>query len=356
MSVKYVLAGDVGATNTRLRLTSVSPEGRREKSAESVLPSGDANSLKRQIALFADAVTSGQLMTAVIGLPGRVSADRQSCAITYLGDEYVDFADLFADIGAVQGGVLLNDLECGTIGVLNATSAQFRLLSGAHRVEGPNRENFVVGMPGSGFGIGIYRAHIGCMPSEGGTVVAMVNPADSLEVDIWKRLSRLWNADVYPNAYPSYGTLLGGGGLEHMFRAVVARECRPEVAVALETRLTAIDPRQRPAAIAGWASEGTIEANAARAHARAALQLYGRFLGRAMQSICLTALPEALYLAGKILVDNHTLLTADFIETFQSHRRHSAYLREVSVVLVTNPDVNLDGATEEAVRLCSIHP
>lgn len=120
VSVSCVLAADVGATNTRLRVSAVPSDSAPRTVAETVSASGDAAWLKREIVAFSEQAVGqvgGRLMTAAIGLPGKVSADRQSCAISYLDpDRCVGFTDLFQRLGVVRG-LVLNDLECGALGV-----------------------------------------------------------------------------------------------------------------------------------------------------------------------------------------------------------------------------------------------
>lgn len=72
--------------------------------ARAVTPSEpDEKGLKERIRLFvreALGAEGGFIRAAVIGLPGKVSPDKQSCAVTYLDlDRYVSFRDLFVDLG-----------------------------------------------------------------------------------------------------------------------------------------------------------------------------------------------------------------------------------------------------------------
>jgi len=353
-----VLAADVGATNTRLRVSAVSADGAPRTLAEKVSPSGNAASLKNEIVAFsAQAVgrVGGRLMTAAIGLPGKVSADRQSCAISYLDPaQYVSFADLFQRIG-VLSGLVLNDLECGALGAAQVDAGQIRPVCGVHEEGGPIRDCFAIGMPGTGFGVGVYRAPLGAMPSEGGNAVAMVDPTSLVEAAVWEAVAKRHGADLARCAYPTYEWLVRAKALEDIFRALVALDLTSNTGRTLAERLDAVGEPDRPITIAGWAAGTGNEDSQARTVARQAFRLYGTFLGRAMQSVVLVAMPDAVYLGGAILIDNHALILESFTDSFQSHVQHSTFLRRLPVSLITTADVNLDGATSEAVRLLSVY-
>jgi glucokinase len=355
--VSYVLAADVGATNTRLRVSAVSSDSPPRTLAEKVSPSGDAAWLKSEMVAFSEQAVEqaggGRLMTAAIGLPGKVSADRQSCAISYLDpDQYVSFADLFERIG-VLAGLVLNDLECGALGAAHVDAGQLRPVCGVHNEGGPSRDHFVIGMPGSGFGVGLYRTPVGSMPSEGGNLVAMVDPTNAVEAAVWDTVAKRHLADPGRSRYPTYEWLLRAMALEDIFRTLVASHLTGSTGRKLSERLDLVREPERPVAIAGWAASTGDDA-AAHTLAREAFQLYGTFLGRAMQSVVLVAMPDAVYLGGAILISNHMLMIEPFTTSFQSHVQHSAFLKGLPVSLITSADVNLDGATSEAVRLLAL--
>ena len=341
MSESIVLAADVGATNTRMRLSVRSASG-IDSLAEAKARSGDAAEIKRRIRRFA-ATAPAPVRTAALGLPGKVAPDRHSCAISYLDPgRYVDFGDLFADLG-VEHGVLLNDLECGVLGVqVEADEAPLQLCGTA--AETPHeRSRFVLGMPGTGLGVGLGFGATRSLPSEGGHILAAFDPSDELETAI-----RLSIDGAGESSTPTYEDVLRGGAIPRLFRGVVHHREDTFGSARIEGELDAVPPEERPETIESWAFSGTGDRHR---HARETFRVYGRFLGRAMQALAVTFLPDAVYLGGGVVLATHRLFADDFVDQFRRHSVHGELLEQLPVYVVRNPDLNLDGATHKAISL-----
>ena len=349
-----ILAADIGATNSRLRLSRVirRVDGKTalETVAEKRLPSGAADDLKANLRHFADnqlPCSGGKLKGIAVGLPGRVTPDRQACAISYLDpDVDVPFGDLFRELKAP--GVLLNDLECGVLGILETPAEDLVPLCGTEDRPGDGRERLLLGMPGTGFGVGLLAAADLSLPSEGGHGAAALDPGDAVE----RRAAELARAEENgyddPHVRVTWEDMVRGRAVARIYRAVV--EQRAESPEELLEEFDALDLKQRPEAVSRWALG---DAGEMTLHARAAFRVYGDLLGRAMQAMALLILPQGVYLGGEIVLDNRRWIAESFARSFRRHPVHDGYLTDLPVRIIDNPHLNLDGATHRAVGLAA---
>jgi glucokinase len=348
MKQPYLLAADTGATNTRLRLEPLEgAEGRRQKTVESPR---NIDELVARMAAFVDSElpAGAAIECAVFGLPGKVTADRQQCAISYLDpNSYVDFGPIFRRLGT-RHGLLANDVECGVFGLAATPADQLELLCGdpdAVHSAGPS----ILGMPGTGLGVGLLLPSSitlpsgkrlsgdATLPSEGGHLTAAIRPDDPVELAYYQQsfAAAAANGD---GALPTWEHLLCGGAIPRLFRCVVDAEF-----AALHQRLERHDPS--PLLVSEWARSADHPFQRAAAETFA---YYGRFFGRMMQSAALLVLAEGVYLGGDIVLANHRHLAEEFRHSFQWHTIHRHLLERLPVWLVRNPKLNLDGATRMA--------
>jgi glucokinase len=340
--MRSLLAADVGASKTRLRLARRSAsDSTAEVVAETEFESGSVQKLVERILGFVgEHQVEGGLAAVAIGLPGKISEDRRSAAITYLDpDEYVDFGGLFARLGA-RHALLMNDLECGTRGVSAQTPRDLVALSGSAPEAPMASSRYVLGMPGSGLGIGLHLQNATGLPSEGGHLPAATDRGDEIEGDL--------SAALGPGL-ATYEDLTRGPAIPLIFSTVVRRMATGNSRQALLSRLEELPLDDRPRWVQGLAKS---RSEPGAALARRSFDYYGRFLGRAMQSCALLLLPHVVFLGGSVVIGTHELFAEGFLASFHSHHVHSGYLRDLPVIVVLNPFLNLDGATEAAWDAC----
>lgn len=159
-----VLLGDVGGTNTRLRLFRFSAE-QEELVAEAILPSQSTATFQALLDTFL--ANKERPSAAVIGIAGPVA--NNSCTITNVGWPTIIGDQLAEHFGMAPGKfVLLNDFEVIGYGVLDLTDDQIININEAAPV--PGRPKAVIGA-GTGIGECLLTAHNGeyvVWPGEGG--------------------------------------------------------------------------------------------------------------------------------------------------------------------------------------------
>lgn len=343
-----VLLADVGGTHTRARLAAVSDGEKARLIKAATFRTKNIEYLKEVLAQFVNdqELPSGSLAAIVIGVPGRVSKDRRACAITQFdAGTFVDFDDLRRGLH-VPHLQLLNDLECGVLGVAHSDERYFSSLSGEVPRSVP-RTRFGLVMPGTGLGIGLYDAERGPLASEGGHIAASCDLSQPVEVELFRRI----RGD--DRALPSYHLLTRAAALDSIFRTIVSFADSSVERDSAVRMLDVVTLGERSHLLARWAAEAVESAPSASEWARESFALFGTFLGRAMQSIALAALPDAMYLGGSLLVAHRGLIGESVLIAFRSHTRHAAFLAGCPVLVATSPDLNLEGAmcySEQLVR------
>ena len=216
-------------------------------------------------------------------------------------------------------------------------------------IDGAKRaERYVLGMPGSGLGIGLAQGPSTPIPSEGGHILAAIDPTDELELRIWQEIRDAGRDDRVRPDVPTYEDLLRGRAIPRIFRAVVEDREGADGRRRAERELAAREVAEQPTVVESWASAA---GGRWHDHARTAFLYYGRFLGRVMQAMTLGLLPEAVFLGGSIVLATHPLFGSTFVATFKRHRVHGGFLADLPVYLIRNANLNLDGATCRAAAL-----
>lgn len=356
MNVEILLAADVGATNTRLRVSSFLPKSGAETLAEATVRTAGAAEIKEVISRFArQHAAASPIRASVLGLPGKISGDGQSCALSFLDpNHYVSFGDLFQNLN-IQEGVLVNDLQCGILGLPDRADSRLRVLCGKpapieEPVEGRERRVVLV-MPGTGLGVGLGTSRhlhsVASIPSEGGHFLAAIDPQDEIEpligTAILAERGEGLNASI-----PTYEDLLCGGAIPTTFRTIVEKCRNTSTARAALEALEELPPEEQPKTIESWA---LTRQSPFHRDAQETFAIYGRFLGRFLQSLTLTFLPNEVYLGGNVLLATHALLEESSTATFHHHPTHSGFLKTVPVYLALIPTLNLDGATRAAADM-----
>jgi len=344
LSVDAVLAVDVGATNLRMSgcLFDQSRGGMMVLWTETHT-AGSEDNLRNFMAGGIERLLSTpgiqHVSLATAGIPGIVTPDRQTASITYLDPARpLPIARWLQEAG-VERVILYNDVESGCCGIGVVAPDRFVTLQGD--LSGGVPDTFMVGMPGTGLGVG-YWMHGEPHPSEGGHGLIAVVPQDPIETLIWDGINR-----QKAGSMPVYDDIACGKGLGPLARILAGA---PEFRLSLGgpmPELDSIPDKDLPGKLSEWAND---ESARHRDFARAVFRRFGTFLGRGLQLPVLTVMPRALFLAGTIAAANLPWFQDEFLRAFRTHRYHSAWLKALPIALATDPDLNLKGAIEAARR------
>jgi glucokinase len=232
-----ILAGDVGATKTRIVLYDVAARAPREdraaaghsprRIAEETYPSAAHPGLSPILSAFVR-THAGKVSAACIGVAGPVRDGR--CTTTNL-PWVVDARDVARDLGLPEA-ILLNDLEAGAWGLGDLAPEALTLL---HAGAPDARGNAALVSPGTGLGeAGLYwdgRRHRP-FATEGGH--ASFAPVDDLQAELWRYLAARHGA-------VSWERVLSGPGLVALYE-FLRDSRRGEEPVWLRDALAAGDP------------------------------------------------------------------------------------------------------------------
>lgn len=341
---KYFLAVDFGGTNLRIcgcRLETAQGEVHRLWAESDV--SGDLPQLRNTLVQAVERLLVSEkverITIAVIGVPGKVSKDRRSAALTYLDpSSFIDIGQWLEPVGAEQV-LLLNDLECGVFGIQTTPLSQLSMLSGPQLAQIP--DSFLLGMPGTGLGVGYWKQGAP-QATEGGHGLVVCNPDDPVESHIWRELYRM-----NPSALPVYDDLACGPGLATLAKIL---STRPVSTPYHKPDLSSISDAELPEMLSQWAGEPeNLSENSD--FACVVFRYFGVFLGRALQLPLLTTLPEALFFAGPIVQANIPHFRDQFLQAIHAHRYHEKWLKSLPIAVVDHPELNLDGAVEAAKQV-----
>ncbi|MFN7964015.1 MAG: glucokinase [Thermoanaerobaculia bacterium] len=322
-AVLEVLAGDVGATTTRLASYHRGPEGSLEEGVRRAYPSAEHSGLEALLRRFL-AETGSRARHLCLGLPGPVRDGR--CRITNLPWQ-VDAHELEATLGLDQV-TLLNDLEAQAHALAALPpEALLELAPGAPEPRG-NRALIAAGTGLGEAGLAWDGARHRPFATEGGH--ASFSPQSELEVTLLGFLARR-------HGHVSWERVLSGPGLAEIFEFLCEHRGEVPAAWFLEAR----DPA---AALTERALAGT--------HARAseALELFVRLYGAEAGNLALKMLATGgLYVAGGIALKILPRLSqGGFLEGFLDKGRMRELLLTVPVRVVLHPLPGLLGAARVA--------
>ncbi|MGZ0019300.1 glucokinase [Nitrosomonas sp. wSCUT-2] len=325
---KKLICGDIGGTKTILQLVEITDGNGRERLIQRY-HSADFTSFSEILKDFLNRTgISNRPHAACFAVAGPI-ADQQ-VRLTNLSWQFS--SESLSSEFSIPVVKLLNDFEAIAMAIEHVPSSDLLTIQAgqAH----PQAMRVVLGA-GTGMGVawlawlhGRYHA----LPTEAGHIDFA--PVDSLQIQLLEALHhRLGHVSVE--------RLLSGPGLTNIFRFLQQND---------------ID-NFHPAPIELEDDSGAaITALALMQHHPVAIQslelfaeIYGAYAGNlALAGLC----RGGVYLAGGIapkIAD--VLCSGGFIKAFCAKGRFSALLREIPVHIVTNPQVGLLGAQQEAQRL-----
>lgn len=324
-----ILVGDIGGTNTRLRLTDVT--GRRVV-AERVYPSRDFASFEDVARPFLAKSDAPHPSAAVVGIAGPVANGRAKVTnLPWVLDERALAKHL-----KIDRFVLRNDLVVVARGCLAARGDA--LMPITERAPSPKGKSCAVLAAGTGLGeaklLWDGERHL-AFATEGGH--GDFAPQSPLEIELWHFLK-----ERYPD-HVSYERVISGDGLGALFDFFAARGGREPASV----RAKLLEP-DRNAAIA--------ELGLAGAHrpAARAVDLFATIYGAEAGNMALRELAfGGVFLAGNIAKHIVSARRELFLQAFLRKGRFAELLSGVPVAIVTDPFVGVRGATAIAKELLS---
>jgi glucokinase len=320
-ALSSLLVGDIGGTNTRLRLTDMT--GRRVL-AEAVFPSRDFPSFEDVARPFLANADAPHPKIAVIGIAGPVTAGiARVTNLPWTLDERALGKHL-----QIERFLLKNDLVVHARGVLGVRADALSVLTA--KAPSPKGKNCAVLAAGTGLGeakmLWDGKKHV-AFATEGGH--GDFAPQSPLEIELWHFLRARFPDHV------SYERVLSGNGLGALYDFFASRGGREPASV--KKRLMEGD-RNAVIAQLGLLREHRPAARAVDLFA----QIYGAEAGNmALRELAL----GGVFLAGNIA---RTIVPARkdiFLEGFTRKGRFSAFMQEIPVAVVTDPFVGVRGAS-----------
>lgn len=339
-SETLIVAGDFGATHKRLRAVTHTG-GTREIAAEASEQATSIAEIRSYVRAFLGGLDHAP-DAVVIGVPGRVSADRGAAAISYLGASgSVGLDDLLGE--GTDARSFLNDVEAGAWGVMAPREERsiLDIRTTADAQWPANGMAFSLIVPGTGVGVAFGTADGQVWASEGGNVLAALNPEDPVE----RRLAEPRDDQAWPAHRHTFDVLASGAGLYLIMVAVVS-ERGSEADRRLLRKTERVAEHLRGRMISELAA-----ADPPSEAAKEAIAVFGRLLGRCSQAVSLTTLGAAVVLGGNVANANLGYLAPSLVEAFENHPRQRDFLRSVSLWLSTSATLNIDGAEAYAWSL-----
>jgi glucokinase len=358
---QFVLAGDVGATNSRVRVSGISAQGIEslyDVRYSSTFLEEFVKHTAETISLAKNNYGIDRIEKAAFGVPGRISKDRKNCTITFLDwGENTPLVDIIHRMGIKQV-YLMNDLEAGAHGVMMANEKNLIKIS-APETSLPQKENYslILGMPGTGFGNG-YRDENGLSkPTEGGGRAVAISPTSKIEHDllmcIYKEINKN-NLSSDEENLPTYDYIVSGPGIKRIKDTLLKQEKYANYPKQVINRINSFPPKDQSIVITSLASgkDPLCKEGKGDELSKEVVEIFCKFFARAMQGIALLAFPEAVFLGGNIVNSIHNFLNYQFIKYFTAHFNHKGFLKKLPVYIIVNEDdLNLKGATYAAISL-----
>ncbi|HTY98836.1 MAG TPA: glucokinase [Rhodocyclaceae bacterium] len=302
------MVGDIGGTNARLAL-AISASGRL--TGERTYACADVGGFEPILADFL-AKANAKVAGGCLAVAGPIADDGRSARLTNL--PWAIDADALAARHGLGRLILANDFTAAALGVTACAPASLiALQAGEPLADAPC---LVVGA-GTGLGMAVLlpdRGRWRVLPGEGGHVAFA--PADALQADLWRQLSRR-------QGRVTWESVVSGPGLEAIYR-FLAPMASPASAAEIAA-LAAADPP-----------------SFARQAVNLFLAAYGAFAG----DMALAVLARGgVFLAGGIAARLADQLPASlFLQAFNAKAEHAGLAARMPVSVATDPVLGLRGA------------
>lgn len=334
-----ILAGDVGGTSTRLRLTRFISDKLFQIVGEEIFFNDQFVSFTEIVALF---------LKQQLTLPAQVNATCFAAAGPII-EGSVKFTNLpwfvseaeLSQVLKLQNVTLINDFEAIGYGIDTLDIKDYEVLQvGETNFKRPRA------MIGAGTGLGVAISipegnGFRVMPTEGGHVDFA--PTEEMQIKLLQYLKKKWHR-------VSVERLLSGQGILNIYSFVRQNPLFSEVEHPTLKRLL-FTKENAPQNITEYAIQHHDPL------AMRTLDLFIGIYGAAAGNLALTTLPFAgLYIVGGIAPKLLTqFLDGRFLNAFSDKGRMSNLLKTIPIYLVTNTQVGLQGAANYGyLKLCKI--
>jgi len=331
MVKKYILAADIGATKTDIGFFCTADGVLQRVAGQRFRSCSEVEFLRRVKEFLALQLTAGILSAACFGVAGPVVAGQ--VAATNLG-LILDEKSLRKELSCPQL-FLVNDLFATAAAIPNLESCDFAILQAGDAKMNSDSPVAILA-PGTGLGTAFLLSgeKLNILASEGGHVEFA--PCNEDEVELWRYLKKRFGR-------VSCERLLSGPGLVNIFDWLRNREA--------ENSSTTDEVSGLSHAEFGGA-EVVAAAAAGDQVALAAISYFTTILGSVAGDLVLTGMAAGgLCLAGGIPAKIIEFLRQDqFIKAFNAKGRMSAWIKQVPVKVVLNPEAALLGAARIALE------
>jgi glucokinase len=328
MATKYVLAGDIGGTKTKLALYALAGPKRLALVRESTYPSRRRQGLEEVVEDFLEQGRE-RIHAAAFGVAGPVIDGK----VKTTNLPWVVRATTLAKVIGTKRVRLMNDLEAMAYGGLFLPRKEIHELNRGKRREG----NCAVIAAGTGLGQAILFWHderYWPVPTEGGH--ADFAPRNDKEVALLVFLQK-----KFPTV--SYERVLSGPGLVNIFTFFDQELGRP-VSPRVRERLQTEDPGQ---VIGEAGMAGTCPASVEAVETF--LGVYGAQAGNLALGVMAVG---GVFIGGAIAAKMLSKMEGGlFLGAFRDKGRYRQLMSEIPVKILLNADAGLVGASHAAAEL-----
>lgn len=344
--MKLLLAGDIGGTNTRLRLAPI--DNWRAHDREETYPSQEYKDLAPIVQKFlAAAPVTGEVVSACFAVAGPIEG--RTAHLTNLG-WHLDIDRLISTLG-IANIHLINDFAAIGYGIEHLQPDEIHTLQAGQPINSAPR-----GLIGAGTGLGQ-----GYLIPEAGTYRVLASEGGhgdfaARSEQEFRLIEYLMQRDGLDHV--SCDRLISGTGIVTIYQFLHNQQPSgtelPAIAEAVNqwAKTAAID---RPSLI----DPAMLIAQAAQIAAHPlsidTMQLFLRIYGAEAGNLALKFLPQGgLYIAGGIAAKNLSLMNnGTFMAAFLQKGRMQELLTQIPVRLILNTQVGLIGAAAQALAALS---
>ncbi len=307
-----VLAGDIGATNSRLAIYDVD-QGGLSLRANRTYSSADFGCAEEIVSRFLD-WNDASCDIVCLGLPGPVSSER---VVRLTNLPWTVDPERIRRASRAETIVLINDVEASAAGVIGLAAEHVERL---HEGRPDPTGNRAVISVGTGLGVAGLTASGRAFATEAGH--ASFSPGTDFDLDLLRTLRREFG-------HVSWERLASGPALPLIY-SYLTRQSVPELAA--------------PEIVGRFATD---------AECRRTVTTFSRYVGMAAGNIALTLMATGgVYLCGGVaprIVDEAG--AEAILDAFFDKGRMRSVLEQIPVSLVRDGDLALKGAAHTALRL-----
>jgi glucokinase len=338
---EFVLAGDIGATNTRIAVVGVNGTDKQKKQMESLFTLQIKSSEIKNISdVIKEALRTArekhgvEISRAGISAAGTVNVERNFCKLTNL-ELTIDAKKITAET-KLKSVTLMNDVEAVGYGIrfLDENNIKDVIRLDKKKSDGKERKNAVKGIIAAGTGLG--KAAVYCdglerdfvLNSEGGHEDAPAS--DSFEYELLQ-----FAKDKRGGEEPvDYEAIVSGKGIVTIYEYLIEMEMFDRTDLSADIFAS----KEGAAEIAKHAKKD--------AACKKTMEIFMKFYARALRNMALDILARGgMYIAGGIAAKNKELFTdGRFMREFENNYAMKKILKEIPVYLIVNDDVGLYGA------------